>query len=353
MSKFICPAVKELAPYTPGEQPTGRKFIKLNTNENPFPPSPKAVRRACEEIARANLYPALDGGELRGKIADLYGFERPWVAVTNSSDEALNFIFKAFCRGREAVFADITYGFYSVFAGLNGVKFTEIPLKSDFTLDPNDYNGIGKNIFIANPNAPTGLEISLDDIGNIAQSNPENIVVIDEAYVDFGGESALKILRKHQNLIVVRTFSKSRSLAGARLGYVFADPEIIDDLYRVIYSTNPYNISRASMAAGIGAIEDEEYTQKNCETIKAVREKTYEKLVNLGFKALKSSANFIFAKPPKMGGREFYEALRERGILIRHFDSPRISDYVRITIGREDEMDELIKTTEKILSERR
>lgn len=353
LSKFLQPAIKCLTPYVPGEQPKERDYIKLNTNENPFPPSKRAIERACEEISRSNLYPPLDGGELRLKIAELYGLKKDETAITNGSDEALNFIFKAFCTGSETVFADITYGFYSVFAGLNGAKYREIPLKDDFTLNPSDYIGINKNIFIANPNAPTGLAISIEKINEIAKSNPNNIVVIDEAYVDFGGESALNILRKHQNLIVVRTFSKSRSLAGARIGYVFADPSIIDDLYRVIYSTNPYNLSRASIAAGIGAIEDEEYTRANCEEIKSIREDTYEKLVNLGFEALHSSTNFIFAKPPLMGGKEYYEALRKEGILVRHFNSPRISEYVRISIGTRKQMDELIKTTVKLLNERR
>ena len=350
MSEFLRPELRALEPYVPGEQPVGKKFIKLNTNESPFPPSPKVVEMAAEAAKRLQLYPELDGGGLRGLIAERLGVEKENVAVTNGSDEALNFIFKAFCSpSSPAAFADITYGFYSVFAAINGVPFTVIPLREDFSIDPKDYIGIEKNIFIANPNAPTGLTISQEDICRIAESNPKNIVVVDEAYVDFGGVSAVPLVRKYQNLIVVQTFSKSRSLAGARVGFAVACKEIIDDIYRIIYSTNPYNLSQTNLAAGIGAISDEEYTVAICKKIAATRERISAKLRGLGFKVTDSSANFLFASYPGIGGKTLYEKLKERGILVRRFDKPRISEYLRITVGSDEEMDILVKNITEII----
>lgn len=350
MSRFLRPELRSLAPYEPGEQPSERKYIKLNTNESPFPPSEKAQKYAREAAANLQLYPALDGGILRYKIAERLGVTSEEVVVTNGSDEVLNFCFKAFCsEGSPAVFADITYGFYSVFADINGVPCELIPLKEDFSIDPEDYIGVGKNIFIANPNAPTGLILPVSQIERIVASNPDNIVVVDEAYIDFGGESCVPLVRKYQNLIVTQTFSKSRSLAGARLGFGIASPEIINDLYRVIYSTNPYNLSRTNMAAGIGAMEDEEYTRRNCEEIIATRESTAESLKKLGFTVLPSKTNFLFASSPEISGAELYAKLKAEGILIRYFNKPRISEFVRITIGSRGDMDTLIKTITKIL----
>lgn len=350
MSRFLNPALKDLAPYTPGEQPSGRKYLKLNTNESPCPPSPKAIKYAEEELKVSNLYPPLDGGALREKIAESYGVTPSEVIVTNGSDEVLNFIFKAFCsKTRPAAFADITYGFYSVFAEINGVPYVEIPLKDDFSLDPADYIGISKNIFIANPNAPTGRAIGRDEIEKIAASNPDNVVAIDEAYVDFGGETALPLIKKYRNLIVVRTFSKSRALAGARVGYAFADPELISDLYRIIYSTNPYNISRADLAMALGAIEDSAYTERLCKDIIAARDHTQKALGELGFTVIESSANFIFARPGKIEARELYLKLKDAGILIRYFDKPRIKDWLRITVGSLEQMQQLILAIKNIL----
>ena len=350
MSRFLRDELLGLAPYTPGEQPSERKYIKLNTNESPFPPSQKAVAAAAEAAKSLQLYPPLDGGELRFKLAEHLGVSYEQVAVTNGSDEALNFIFKAFCgKSSPAAFADITYGFYKVFAGLNGVPFDIIPLREDFSLAPEDYFGIDRNIFIANPNAPTGLKISLSDIEKIASSNPDKITVIDEAYVDFGGESAVPLISLHPNLIVVQTFSKSRSLAGARVGFAVASPEIIADLYRIIYSTNPYNLSRTNLAAALGALSDGDYTLSNCKKIIRTRERVAGELKKLGFRVLESSSNFLFASSPKIGGKQLYSRLKSEGILIRHFDSPRISDFVRITIGSDGEMDEFLKAAAKIL----
>ncbi len=350
MSRFLRNDLENLAPYVPGEQPSDRKYIKLNTNESPFPPSPKAIAAAARAAENLRLYPPLDGGPLRKMLAEKFGLTEAEVAVTNGSDEALNFIFKAFCSlDSPAAFADITYGFYSVFAELNGVPYDIIPLKSDFSLNPTDYMGIHRNIFIANPNAPTGLAISLNDIEEIADSNPENIIVVDEAYVDFGSDSAVNILREHQNLIVVQTFSKSRSLAGARVGFMFAAPDIINDIYRIIYSTNPYNISMINMAAAMGALEDEEYTKANCLKIISTREKTENALKKLGFTVIPSKTNFIFASYDGIDGKVLYSELKNRGILVRHFDKDRISQFLRITIGTEKQMEQLINNLSNII----
>ena len=352
MSRFLSGKYSSLTPYTPGEQPKERKYIKLNTNESPFPPSKKAVeasRRAAESL---ELYSDPEIKRLTEKIAEMCRVAPEFVICTNGSDEILNFAFMAFCdREHPAVFPDITYGFYPVFAELNGVPYKEIPLREDFTVNVDDYVGINKNIFIANPNAPTGISISLDEIERIVSSNPDNIVVIDEAYVDFGGESAVALTQKYDNLLVTQTFSKSRSMAGARLGFGVACPSLIADLNTIRYSTNPYNVNSMTMAAGLGALEDEEYTRSNCRTVIENREYAAQKLKNLGFTLTDSKANFLFAKHERLDGGDLYKKLRERGILIRHFTKARVSDYNRITVGSRDEMDALISAISDILEE--
>ena len=352
MSRFLSGKYSSLTPYTPGEQPKERKYIKLNTNESPFPPSKKAVeasRRAAESL---ELYSDPEIKRLTEKIAEMCRVAPECVICTNGSDEILNFAFMAFCdREHPAVFPDITYGFYPVFAELNGVPYKEIPLREDFTVNVDDYVGINKNIYIAKPNAPTGISISLDEIERIVSSNPDNIVVIDEAYVDFGGESAVALTQKYDNLLVTQTFSKSRSMAGARLGFGVACPSLIADLNTIRYSTNPYNVNSMTMAAGLGALEDEEYTRSNCRTVIENREYAAQKLKNLGFTLTDSKANFLFAKHERLDGGELYKKLRERGILIRHFTKARISDYNRITVGSRDEMDALISAISDILEE--
>ena len=352
MSKFFSEKYKTLVPYTPGEQPKELKYIKLNTNESPFPPSKKAIKYASKAAKMLNLYPDPECRELNKILAETLGVEPDEVLVTNGSDEILNFAFMAFCDDTHpAVFPNITYGFYSVFAEINNIPYEEIPLKDDFTIDVNDYIGINKNIFIANPNAPTGIALSLNDIENIVKSNPQNIVVIDEAYVDFGGESAVGLTKKYDNLLVTQTFSKSRSMAGARLGFGVANKELIADLNTIKYSTNPYNINKMTMAAGIGVLEDEAYTRKNCKEIIKAREYTASELSKLGFTMTNSKTNFIFAKHDKVDGEKLYLKLKEKGILVRHFDKSEISMYNRITIGTFYEMKKLIDTIKAILEE--
>lgn len=352
MSKFFSEKYKTLVPYTPGEQPKDLEYIKLNTNESPFPPSKKAIKYASRAAKMLNLYPDPECRELNKILASTLLVEPDEVLVTNGSDEILNFAFMAFCDEKHpAAFPNITYGFYSVFAKINNIPYEEIPLKEDFTIDVNDYIGINKNIFIANPNAPTGIALSIDDIEKIVSSNPDNIVVIDEAYVDFGNESAVNLVHKYDNLLVTQTFSKSRSMAGARLGFGVGNKALIADLNTVKYSTNPYNINKMTMAAGIGVLEDEDYTQKNCKEIIKTREYTVNELKKLGFEMTNSTTNFIFAKHDKIDGEKLYLELKEKGILVRHFDKSEISMYNRITIGTFSQMKKLIDTIKSILEE--
>ena len=352
MSRFFSNKYQNLTPYTPGEQPKDMQYIKLNTNESPFPPSPRAVELAAEVAKKLQLYSDPECRDLHAIFEDVFGFSKQEVLFTNGSDEILNFAFMAFCdKDHPAVFPNITYGFYPVFAELNGVPYEEIPLREDFTLDVENYIGVGKNIFIANPNAPTGIALPLSDIERIVASNPDNVVVIDEAYVDFGSESAAPLTRKYDNLIVTQTFSKSRSMAGARLGFGIACPELIRDMNTVKYSTNPYNVNSMTMAAGIGALSCEDDTRKNCQIIAKNRDFCTDAMQKMGFLTTDSKANFIFAKHPKMDGGMLYEKLRERGILVRHFTNPLIAQYNRITVGTKEQMQALIDTIADILEE--
>lgn len=352
MSRFLSDRRKNLIPYTPGEQPKDMKYTKLNTNESPFPPSKKASEYTAKVVEKLNLYPDPECKELTEKIAEMCGVSPREVLVTNGSDEILNFAFIAFCDEKtEAVFPDITYGFYPVFADINNVPYQEIPLKEDFSINIDDYCGINKNIFIANPNAPTGIVISLEDIEKILKTNPRNVVVIDEAYIDFGGESAIPLIKKYDNLLVTQTFSKSRSMAGARLGFGVASEELIRDLNTIKYSTNPYNINTMTMASGLGVLADPDYTANNCREIIKNREFTVNALESLGFSCTNSVANFIFVKHNRVSGKELYLKLKEKGVLIRHFDKEKIADYNRITVGSKQQMEILIEKIKEVLEE--
>jgi len=352
MSRFLSEKYKALTPYTPGEQPKERKYIKLNTNESPFPPSKKAVEYAARAAESLELYSDPEIKRLTARIAELYSVSPECVICTNGSDEVLNFAFMAFCDNEHgAIFPNISYGFYSVFADLNGVPYYEVPLDDSFNIRVDDYLGAGKTVFIANPNAPTGIALSLGEIEAIVKSNPDNVVVVDEAYVDFGAESAAALTKKYNNLLVTQTFSKSRSMAGARLGFGIGSPALIADLNMIRYSTNPYNVNSMTMAAGLGVLEDEEYTKENCKKIIENREYAKAELEALGFSMTDSKANFLFAKHDKISGGELYRKLRERGILVRHWDKPIISDHNRITVGSLEEMQALIAAVKDILEE--
>ncbi len=354
MSRFFSDKYKSLDAYTPGEQPRDKKYIKLNTNESPFPPSESVIRAAAEEASDLRLYSDPESKLLTERCAELYGVSSDMVLMTNGSDEILNFAFMAFCDGsRPIAFPEITYGFYPVFAELNRIPYEEIPLMPDFSINYRDYVGLGKNIVIANPNAPTGMALPLWEIEEIVKSNPDNVVIVDEAYVDFGGESAVKLTSKYDNLIVTMTFSKSRSMAGARLGFGIASPELIRDMNTIKYSTNPYNVNRMTAAAGIAALGDNSYYMNNCKIIEENREYTARELSALGFEVLPSKANFLFAKSSDIGGEELYLSLRGMGILIRHFKKEKIKDYNRITIGTRADMDAFVAAVRKILEEKK
>ena len=350
MSRFFSKNFAALTPYTPGEQPQDKQYVKLNTNESPFPPSATAQKMAAEAAARLELYPDPTCREIREKLAAVYGVTADQVVVTNGSDEVLSFAFMAFCDNG-AIFPDITYGFYRVFADLYRVPCEEIPLKADFTIDIEDYKGRKETVFIANPNAPTGIPLSVAEIEDIVASNPDRVVVVDEAYVDFGGESCAPLTAKYDNLLVTGTFSKSRSMAGARLGFGIACPALIADLETLRYSTNPYNINRMTMAAGLGQLADEDETRRNCQTVMDNRAYTVAKLEKLGFSVLPSAANFVFAKNPAIDGKELYLRLKEVGILVRYFDKERLREYNRITIGSREQMDALLTAIKQILEE--
>ncbi len=351
MSVFLNDRLEKIEAYTPGEQPQDKKYIKLNTNESPFPPSPSVIKAINEqEIKDLRLYCDPECKKLRGAVAELYKTKENNIFLSNGSDDILNFVFMAYGQNG-AAFADITYGFYSVFAELYGITPTIIPLKNDFTIDISSFCGQNKLVVIANPNAPTGIAISLDDIEKILISNPQSVVLIDEAYVDFGGVSCCELTKKHKNLLCVGTFSKSRSLAGARLGFAIANEELIADLEKIKYSTNPYNINRLTQIAGENAITENSYYMDNCKKIIENREYTVSELQKLGFYVLPSKANFVFAKSDKIGGEELYKKLKDNGVLVRHFKTERIKDYNRITIGSYEEMKIFISKVKEILGE--
>ena len=353
MSRFFNSRSATLTPYTPGEQPRNMEYVKLNTNESPFPPSPRAQAMAQEAAGLLHLYSDPTCQALVKTAAARFGIEPDEILFTNGSDDILNFAFMAFCDAETgAAFPDITYGFYPVFANLNGIPYTTIPLKPDFTVCVDDYIGLNKTIFIANPNAPTGCCLTLSQIETILQGNPNNVVVIDEAYVDFGGKSAVQLIHKYDNLLVTQTFSKSRSLAGGRLGYGIGCKALVRDLNTLEYSTSPYGINRMTMAAGIGAVEDEDNCRENCQTVMENRAWAAGKLKQLGFTMTDSKANFLFVRHPGIPGKALYLLLKERGVLVRHFDTPALTDYNRITAGSMAQMQTLIATIQTILEER-
>ena len=342
-----------LEAYVPGEQPRDMQYIKLNTNESPFDPSPEVKAAVTSgRAARLQLYPEPDCTGLSDALAKHYGVRRENIVLGNGSDEILNFCFAAyFDRLSPVVFPDITYGFYKVFGDLYGSDYKQVPLDNGLRIRIEDYIGVNKHIVLANPNAPTGIALALSDIERIVSSNPNNIVVIDEAYIDFGGESCVPLIEKYKNLIVVMTFSKSRSLAGARVGFAIADSELAADLNKIKYSTNPYNINSMSQQAARAALDSLEYYDENCKRIIDNRRAFCRELDRLGFDYLPSCANFVFAKKSGVGGRELYTKLKENGILVRRFDNPRISDWLRITIGTKEQMEKLAAALSNLTEE--
>ncbi len=350
MSVYFSRRFSALKPYVPGEQPQDRQYLKLNTNENPYPPTESAAAWAREHLRPCNLYSDPDNLSLRAALAAQLKLDPDEVIVANGSDEVLNWAFMAFCDERTpANFADLTYGFYPVFADVNRVPWAEIPLREDYTLCPEDYCGLEGTVFIANPNAPTGMALKPADIERVLQANSGHVVVVDEAYVDFGAESCVPLIREYDNLLVTQTFSKSRSMAGARLGIGIANPELIRDLKTVQFSTNPYNIDSVTMAAGTACVENDEYNMENCRRIIETREWARQKFEELGFEVTPSRTNFLFARHPEISGEDLYLKLKEQGVLIRHFSVERIRDYNRITIGTREDMETVIEKISRIL----
>ena len=353
MSRFISKEADALAPYTPGEQPQDQQYIKLNTNESPFPPSPKVMKALTRaEVLKLNLYSDPTCAALNAAIAKHFELQPENVLSGNGSDEVLAFAFRAFCgEGKGVAFADITYGFYKSQVALFGLEVTRIPLREDFTLNVDDYMDFPGTIVIANPNAPTGIAVPRTDIQRLLEADPDRVVIVDEAYVDFGAESCVPMIFRYDNLLVVQTMSKSRSLAGGRVGYALGRPALIEALNRVKYSFHPYNVNRLSMLAGAAAVEDDAYFQKCTAAVAGNREWTRKELEALGFTVLPSSANFLFAKSDSVPGGELYRRLKENGILVRWFDADRIRDYVRITIGSLEQMVALVDQLDQMMQE--
>ena len=349
MSVFWNSRVKNISPYTPGEQPKDRKFIKLNTNENPYPPSPKvieAVQKAANENLR--LYPDPQCCEFREAVAARYGVRPEQVFAGNGSDEILAFAFGAFFENGEnaekLLFPDITYSFYPVYAGLWNIPYRTIPLSEDFSININDYKIPSGGVIFPNPNAPTGTAVLLDDILSLAEylEKREKVLIVDEAYAAFGAQTAIPHINKYANLLTVHTLSKSASLAGLRAGFAIANEKLIEGLCRIRDSFNSYTLDRLALAGATAAVKDAAYYDEINSRVTVTREKTAASLRGLGFSVLPSSANFLFVKPPKIGGAEFFTALREKGILVRHFNKDRIAGFLRISIGTDEDMDALV-----------
>lgn len=345
---FFDPKLSALEPYVPGEQPKDiKKLVKLNTNENPFPPSKKAIKAGKQAVKRLHLYSDPTSDKLIKAIASVMGVEKEQVAVGNGSDEVLAFLTAGFCADG-MIINDITYGFYKVLANLYGVKKTVIPLKDDFSIEISDYEGKKGTVFIANPNAPTGKFLPLSEIEKLLAQDENRLVVVDEAYVDFGGESAIRLLSKYKNLVVTRTFSKSRSLAGGRLGFIVASKEIIRGFLTVKNSFHPYNVNTVTQAMATESVLDIAYFNKTRYEVIKNRAVITQTLKSLGFTVTDSMANFVFASPPDGNGKKLYEQLRARGVLVRYFDGERLSPFARITVGGKKQTAKLLQCVAEI-----
>lgn len=352
MSRYLVDRLQSLAPYVPGEQQQDPEYVKLNTNESPFPPSPRVVEALNRQIvSRLNLYPDPLAKTLCGAIADEYGLAPGNVFVGNGSDEVLAFAFMAYGDERGFAFPEVSYGFYPVYARLFGLPPAAIPLNEDFTVPAEKFWNLRKPVAIANPNAPTSIALPRSAVEDILRTNADSVVLIDEAYVDFGGETCLPLLKRYPNLLIVRTYSKSRSLAGGRLGYALASEEIIGDLNRIKHSFNPYSINSLTMLAGIEAMRDREYFKTCVHGIVSQRERSIRDLRALGFTVVNSAANFLFASPPGMTGEAYYKGLKAKGVLVRYFGDPLLENHVRISVGSAEQMQVLIDKTKELLKE--
>jgi histidinol-phosphate aminotransferase len=344
MSKYWSSPTKNIKPYIPGEQPQDGGYIKLNTNENPYSPSPRVietiVRTAGEKL---RLYPEIDGKSLRRVIADYYGLDAEQVFVGNGSDELLAFAFRAFYeKGTPVIFPDVTYTFYPVYCGLFDIEYRQIPLEENFTLNVDRFKGEGGAV-LSNPNAPTGICLGLDDVRKILSQNRDKVVVLDEAYIDFGGDSAVCLVNDFDNLLVVQTASKGRSLAGLRIGWAMGQKDLIEGLARIKDSFNSYTVNTISLAAAIASFGDDEYFRDVVSRVIRTREHVTGEMRKMGFTVCESKANFIFASHPERNAGSLFAALREKKILVRYFDRPRINNHLRITIGTDEQMERLLE----------
>ncbi|MBS1188502.1 MAG: histidinol-phosphate transaminase [Rhodocyclaceae bacterium] len=355
MSKFWSRLVHGLTPYVPGEQPKLANLVKLNTNENPYPPSPRVMAAVQAELgedgARLRLYPDPNADGLKAAVAREFGVQAKEVFVGNGSDEVLAHVFQALLKHDQPIlFPDITYSFYPVYCGLYGIDYRAVPLAEDFSLRVEDYRQPNGGIIFPNPNAPTGRLLSLAEIESLLAGNPGSVVVIDEAYVDFGGESAVALVHRFPNLLVVHTFSKSRSLAGLRVGFAVGHADLIEALERVKNSFNSYPLDRLALAGAVAALEDREHFERTRQAVIATREKLTAELAVLGFEVLPSAANFVFARHPQRDAAQLAAQLRERSIIVRHFKQPRIDQFLRITVGTDQECAALTSALHEILA---
>ena len=350
MSKYWSPIVGTLTPYIPGEQPKLTQLTKLNTNENPYPPSPKVIEAIQQEAANLRLYPDPNADRLKDAIARYHGIAAGQVFVGNGSDEVLAHCFCALLKhDLPILFPDITYSFYPVYCGLYGVESDVIPLTDDFEIRAEDYDRPNGGIIFPNPNAPTGRLLPLAAVEQILQANPDSVVVVDEAYVDFGGETAIPLVAQYPNLLVIQTLSKSRSLAGLRTGFAVGRPDLIEALDRVKNSFNSYPLDRLAIAGATASFEDDDYFQDSCRKVIATRDTLIQKMAGLGFEVVPSAANFIFARHPQQDAAKLSQALRDRAIIVRHFKQSRIDQYLRITVGTDGESLTLLNALKEIL----
>lgn len=351
MSKYWSDLVKQLEPYTPGEQPQVSDITKLNTNENPFGPSPlvlKAIRAQLTDDLR--LYPPPESDQLKTTIADYFALQPSQIFLGNGSDEVLAHVFNGLLRkDLPLLFPDISYSFYPVFCALYDIQFEKIPLTNDLCIDVNDYNRGNGGIIFPNPNAPTGDLLTIDAIESLLQSNAESVVVIDEAYIDFGGVSAASLINKYPNVLVVQTMSKSRSLAGMRIGYAMGSEVLIEGLDRVKNSFNSYPLGHLQIAAGIAAFEDDAYFRKICEQVIENRALLTDSLLQRGFRVLPSGGNFVFATHEERSAVEIFQHLKAENVLVRHFQQPRIEQFLRITVGTEEEIQRVIVALDRLI----
>lgn len=351
MSRFWSDIVNQLTPYTPGEQPQLNNLIKLNTNENPFGPSPKVI----EAIAKANSeelrkYPDPNAKTLKQTIASHFEVESDMVFIGNSSDEVLAHVFRGLLKhDKPLLFPDITYSFYPVYCKLFEIDYVQVPLRDDFTLNIDDYKQANGGIIFANPNAPTGIALSIHEVEQLAAQNPNSVIVVDEAYVDFADDSAVRLIKQYANVLVTQTLSKSRSLAGLRVGIALANAKLIEGLERIKNSFHPYTLDSLAIAGATAAFEDHEYLEATCQKVNNTRERVRQRMQQIGFTVLPSSANFVFAKHKSESAEKIFLALRERNIIVRYFDKPRINEFLRISIGTDAEMDAFLAALAEII----